>query len=168
MKCFRLPAWWVAVCPLALAACTGSNMFGSTVTPEATGSTTPTVRSEDIVGHWGYAAYYNEADRPRIEASARAQCNRPANITLGPTGGVMMPIANHSQPQEQTIKAAGGKNYIGPPGQAGGLQDVEIVSFDGKVLVTRTVDTDETGHLNSIYVRCRSKTGAPKPGAPQG
>lgn len=166
MNGFRLPLWLVAACPLALAACTGSNTFGS-VTPEATASTAPTVRSEDIVGRWGYAAYYNEADRARIEASARAQCSRPANITLGPTGGVMMPIANHSQAQEQTIKATGGKNYIGPPGQAGGLQDVEIVAFDGKVLVTRTVDTDETGHLNSIYVRCRSKTGAPKTEAPK-
>jgi hypothetical protein len=160
MNFFRLPKWLaagVAACPLALAACTGSNMAGSSVTPEATAAASPTIRPQDIVGRWGYAAYYNEADRPRIEASARAQCNRPATINLGPTGGVMMPIANHSQAQEQAIKAAGGKNYIGPPGDAGGQQDVEVVSFDGKVLVTRTVDTDETGHLNSVYVRCRPK-----------
>jgi hypothetical protein len=158
MSFLHLPKWLaatVAACPLALAACTGSNM--SSATPEASANTAPTIRPEEIVGRWGYAAYYNEADRPRIEASARAQCNRPAVISIGPTGGLMMPIANHSQQQEQTIKAAGGKNYIGPPGQAGGLQDVEILSFDGKVLVTRTVDTDETGHLNSVYVRCRSK-----------
>jgi hypothetical protein len=161
MSFLRLPKWFapvVAACPLALAACTGSNMFASSVAPEATANTAPTIKPNEIVGRWGYAAYYNEADRPRIEASARAQCNRPAAISLGPTGGIMMPIANHSPGQEQTIKAAGGKNYIGPPGQAGGLQDVEILSFDGKVLVTRTVDSDETGHLSSVYVRCRSKT----------
>jgi hypothetical protein len=159
MSPFRLRTWLAAaVCPVVLAACTGPSIFGSSMTPEATANTTPTIRSQDLVGRWGYAVYYNEADRTRIEASARAQCSRPANISLGPTGGVMMPIANHSQPQqEQSIKAANGKNYIGPPGEAGGQQDLEIVSFDGKVLVTRTVDTDETGHLNSVYVRCRSK-----------
>jgi hypothetical protein len=157
MNFLRLRPWFaaaVSACPLALAACTGSN---TSAAPEAAAATSPTIRPEEIVGRWGYAAYYNEADRPRIEASARAQCNRPATISLGPTGGIMMPIANHSQAQEQTVKAAGGKNYIGPPGPAGGQQDVEILSFDGKVLVTRTVDTDETGHLNSIYVRCRPK-----------
>jgi hypothetical protein len=157
MSFLRLPPWLAAaamVCPLALAACTGSNMSAA---PEAAAATSPTIKPEEIVGRWGYAAYYNDADRPRIEASARAQCNRPATISLGPTGGIMMPIANHSQAQEQTIKGAGGKNYIGPPGAAGGQQDVEILSFDGKVLVTRTVDSDETGHLNSVYVRCRPK-----------
>ena len=157
MSFLRLRPWFaaaVAACPLALAACTGSN---TSAAPEAAAAASATIRPEEVVGRWGYAAYYNEADRPRIEASARAQCNRPATISLGPTGGIMMPIANHSQAQEQTIKAAGGKNYIGPAGPAGGQQDVEILSIDGKVLVTRTVDTDETGHLSSVYVRCRPK-----------
>jgi hypothetical protein len=160
MKTCCVPKWltaMMAVCAAMLGGCTGPNIFSTTAAPEATAAASPTIRPEDIVGRWGYAAYYNEADRPRIEASARAQCSRPANITRGPSGGVMMPIANHAEPQEQSIKAAGGKNYIGPPGEAGGRQDVEILSFDGKVLVTRTVDTDETGHLSSIYVRCRAK-----------
>jgi hypothetical protein len=69
----------------------------------------------------------------------------------------MMPIANQAKPQEQRIKSGpGGKNYIGPPGEPGGADDSEILTFDGKILVTRTVAADEGGHLNSIYVRCKA------------
>ena len=49
-----------------------------------------------------------------------------------------------------------GKNYIGlaeepVPGQ----RDREIVSFDGRVLVTRFVDPEISGRYGtSVYVRC--------------
>ena len=115
------------------------------------------IRPEDIVGRWGYAAYYNEKDRPRIEAAARAQCNRPAVIKSGPNGGVVMPIANQTPGQEQVIKSGPeGRNYIGPPGDPGGADDSEIITFDGKMLITRTVAADDGGHLTSIYVRCKT------------
>jgi len=158
MSRFRAPpssAVTLVVCALMLTACSSSGL-GPSVAPEA--SAVPSIRPDDIVGRWGYAVYYNVADRPRIETAARAQCNRPAVIARGPAGGLMMPIANHEAAQEQMIKGGpGGKNYIGPPGEAGGQQDIEIVSFDGKILVTRTVAADETGHLNSVYVRCGPK-----------
>ena len=49
----------------------------------------------------------------------------------------------------------GGKNFIGPPGPSGGEQDREIVSFDGRVLVTRFVDKDAAVRYgNMVYVRC--------------
>ena len=48
-----------------------------------------------------------------------------------------------------------GKNYIGPAGPAAGEQDREIVSFDGRVLVTRFTDKDAaTRYGNMVYVRC--------------
>jgi len=48
-----------------------------------------------------------------------------------------------------------GKNYIGPEGPAGGPQDREIISFDGRVLVTRFIDKDAgTRYGNMVYVRC--------------
>src|SRR5262249_7478964 len=138
---------------LALAACTGANI-GPPPAQEAVGS--PSIRPADIVGRWGYAAYYNETDRPRIEAAARSQCSgRPIEIGIGPTGGLIMPVANQAQSQEVMIKGGpGGKNYIGPPGQTLGAQDNEIVSFDGRVLILRTATPDPTGRMSSVYVRC--------------
>jgi len=51
-----------------------------------------------------------------------------------------------------------GKNYIGPAGPPGGEQDREIVSFDGRVLITRFVDKDAaTRYGNMVYVRCGPK-----------
>ncbi len=139
-----------------LAGCAGSgfpSLSSSTPPPPAVAS----IRPEELVGRWGYAAYYNEKDRPRIQAAAKVQCTRPVTISRGPNGGILMPMVNQSH-DELTIKGGpGGKNYIGPPGEAGIPQDSEIVSFDGNTLITRTMATDETGHANSVYVRCGPK-----------
>ena len=70
----------------------------------------------------------------RTEAAARGQCGQPVVINRGPSGGVMMYLADSAQLQELYLKGSpSGRNYIGPPGPAGGLQDREIVSFDGRV-----------------------------------
>jgi hypothetical protein len=114
---------------------------------------------EEIVGRWGLASYHREADRGRTEAQARGQCRNPYVITRGPNGGVMMHLADQRQPSELQLKGGpGGKNYIGPDGDAGGPQDREILSFDGRVLVTRYVDPDAgTRYGNMIYVRCGAR-----------
>jgi hypothetical protein len=79
-----------------------------------------------------------------------------------------MHLADQSQPTELILKGgADGKNYIGlaeepVPGQ----RDREIVSFDGRVLVTRFVDPEVSGRYgNSVYVRCAAGgTASPKGG----
>ena len=64
------------------------------------------------------------------------------------------PPAERIAPQGQPE----GKNYIGPDGDAGIAQDREIVSFDGRVLVTRYVDPDAANRYgNMVYVRCAPK-----------
>ena len=114
------------------------------------------IRSDEIVGRWGLASYQNPADRTRTEAAAKAQCKQPYVIGAGTSGGVVMHLADQATPQELRLKGSpGGKNYIGPPGPAGGEQDREIVSFDGRVLVTRFIDSDAaTRYGNMVYVRC--------------
>jgi len=129
----------------------------STVSSSVAPTSAPTIRPDEIVGRWGYGAYYNEKDRARTQAAAGAECNRPITIALGPNGGLMMPIVNQGQAELAIKGGPGGKNFIGPPGEAGGEKDSEIVSFNGKVLVTRTVAADETGHATSVYVRCGPK-----------
>jgi len=115
-----------------------------------------TIRADEIVGRWGLASYQNPADRARTEAAAKGQCKQPYVIGAGSSGGVIMHLADQATPQELRLKGSpSGKNYIGPAGPAGGEQDREIVSFDGRVLVTRFTDKDAaTRYGNMVYVRC--------------
>jgi hypothetical protein len=126
-------------------------------TEPGTGPEMPaTIRADEIVGRWGLASYQNPADRPRTEKAAQAQCKQPYVIGAGTSGGVVMHLADQATPQELRLKGSpSGKNYIGPPGPAGGEQDREIVSFDGRVLVTRFTEKDAaTRYGNMVYVRC--------------
>jgi hypothetical protein len=115
-----------------------------------------TIRSDEIVGRWGLASYQNPNDRARTEAAARGQCKQPYVISAGTAGGVVMHLADQATPQELRLKGSpSGKNYIGPSGPTPGEQDREIVSFDGRVLVTRFVDKDASVRYgNMVYVRC--------------
>jgi hypothetical protein len=115
-----------------------------------------TIRADEIVGRWGLASFQNPNDRARTEAAARAQCKQPYVIGAGTNGGVIMHLADQATPQELRLKGSpSGKNYIGPPGPAGAEQDREIMSFDGRVLITRFIDKDAaTRYGNMVYVRC--------------
>jgi len=117
------------------------------------------IRSDEIVGRWGLASFQNPNDRARTEAAARSQCKQPYVIGAGSSGGVIMHLADQATPQELRLKGSpGGKNYIGPPGPAGSEQDREIVSFDGRVLITRFIDKDAAVRYgNMVYVRCGAR-----------
>jgi hypothetical protein len=139
-----------------------SGMFGSSssssVAPEpgVSPEMPATIRSDEIVGRWGLASYQDPKDRTRTEAMARSQCKQPYTITAGSSGGVIMHLADQATPQELRLKGSpSGKNYIGPSGPTPGEQDREIVSFDGRVMITRFVDKDAgTRYGNMVYVRC--------------
>ncbi|HAP14059.1 MAG TPA: hypothetical protein DCR50_25030, partial [Afipia sp.] len=97
-----------------------------------------TIRADEIVGRWGLASFHKPEDRARTEAAARGQCKNPYVIGQGATGGVIMHLPDEATPQELRLKGSqSGKNYIGPAGPVGGEKDREIVSFDGRVLMTR-------------------------------
>ena len=122
----------------------------------------PAFPPQDIVGRWGLAAYHKEEDRPRTEQAAIAGCKQPYVITLGPSGGVMMHLADEATPTELRLKGApGGKTFIGPAdGEAGGAQDREVVSFDGRVLILRWMDSEVQGRYGTmVYVRCGARGG---------
>jgi hypothetical protein len=131
----------------------------------------PGIAPGDLVGNWGLAAYHKDEDRERIIAAARAQCSKPYAIARGPTGGVMMHLADISQPSELRLKAGSdGKAYVGPEGPAPEAQDREIVTFDGQLLILRWVDAEVASRYGTmVYVRCgaagtgpRTKKGAAK------
>lgn len=125
--------------------------------PPVTPTLPPSFPPQDLVGNWGLAAYHRDEDRVRTESAAASQCRQPYVITAGPTGGIMMHLADQSTPSELRVKGApGGKNYIGPAEDPpGSQQDREVVSFDGRVLVLRWIDPEVQGRYgNGVYVRC--------------
>jgi hypothetical protein len=159
----RLPsAFILAGLALGLAGCSGgslSNPFSSNEQPPPppAQSLPPAFPPQDIVGRWGLAAYHKVEDRTRTEAAAADQCKQPYVITLGPSGGVMMHLADQATPTELRLKGApGGKTFIGPADDvAGGQQDREVVSFDGRVLALRWIDSEVQGRYGTmVYVRC--------------
>ena len=132
----------------------------------------PAFPPQDIVGRWGLAAYHKEEDRARIEVAAAAQCKQPYVITLGPTGGVMMHLADQATPSELALKGApGGKTYVGPKDEPpGSNDDREVVSFDGRILILKWMDPEVQGRYGTmVYVRCApegakaTKHAKPKP-----
>lgn len=151
----------LALGALALAGCaTAPEPGGLADTPAAVPELPPAFRAQEIVGRWGLAAYHKPEDRARTEANARGQCSKPYVIGAGPGGGVMMHLADQPQLQELRLKGApGGKTFIGPAGEPpGSAQDREVVSFDGRVLITRFVDPEiNTRYGTSVYVRCGAR-----------
>ena len=164
---------WCAI-PAALAAlmlsgCASQQLsLGTSSAPEPSSTAAPlpaSIPAQDLVGRWGLAAYHKDEDRGRTEAAARGQCKQPYNISRGPGGGVVMHMPDQAQPTELSLKGGpDGKNYIGPADEpGGGARDREIVSFDGRVLITRFTDPEVSGRYGtSVYVRCGADSG-PRP-----
>jgi len=147
---------------LLLAACNSMSLpsLSSSSAPPTEPGEAPempaTIRADEIVGRWGLASFQNPNDRARTEKMARDQCKQPYVIGAGQSGGVVMHLADQATPQELRLKGSpSGKNYIGPAGPTPGEQDREIVSFDGRVLITRFIDKDAAVRYgNMVYVRC--------------
>jgi hypothetical protein len=152
-------AWMLTI---FLGACSSVSLPSFSSSPTAAPEPVPapevpaTIRADEIVGKWGLASFQNPGDRARTEAAAKAQCKQPYVIGAGANGGVIMHLADQATPQELRLKGSpSGKNYIGPSGPAGGEQDREIISFDGRVMITHFLDKDAgTRYGNMVYVRC--------------
>ena len=141
---------------LGVAACAGQGTSPTAMAPVAA-EIPPAIKAQEITGRWGLAAFHNPQDLKRTEAAARNGCRQPYNIGMGPTGGVIMHMPDKAQPEELRLKGApGNKTYIGPPGEpAGGLQDREITSFDGRTMTVRFLDPEVSSRYGTqVYVRC--------------
>jgi hypothetical protein len=159
--------YWVPLAALLIASCSGSGINMPSLTGPA--AAPPAYNADQIAGRYGLAAFQRDQDRTRTETEARQQCRQPYVIAKGPGGGVIMHLADQSEPQELQLKGlAGGKTFIGPEGEAGGPQDREVVSFDGKVLVLRWVDTEVASRYGTaVYVRCETAPVAKKKSPPK-
>ena len=160
----------LALLALALGACSTTSPFGprheeAPPQPAVLPTLPPAFPPQDLVGRWGLAAYHKDEDRPRIEAAAAQQCANPYLISMGPTGGVMIHLADQATPTELRLKGApGGKTYIGPAEDPpASMQDREVVHFDGRILILRWMDSEVQGRYGTmVYVRCAPE-GAKRP-----
>jgi hypothetical protein len=137
---------------------TGDSPFGNYpgLEPSKPAETPARYTADELVGRWGVASFHKETDRARTTAAATRQCSKAYAIAKGPSGGVMMHLPDQRAPQEMRIKGTpDGKTFIGPAGEAGDVQDREILSFDGRVLVLRYVDEQTASRFGTmVYVRC--------------
>ena len=134
--------------------------FGSTpasVSKPAQVALPPSVPVEDVVGRWAFGAYHREQDRARTEATTRGQCTQPYVINRAAAPNTVM-MYGHDNPQiqEMTLKGStDGKTYVGPGPEPGGMDDREIVSANGQVMVLRWVDPEVAGRMGTgVFVRC--------------
>lgn len=139
---------------IGLAACNTGPGGSTSLSPSATPTVQVTVT--ELEGKWGLASYRSDADRPRTEAEAKSACGNPYVIGHGTSGGVIMHLADQTQPTELFLKVAGdGRTFLGPRGPAGVKQDRLIVSFQNGVLVTQWVDASAAERLGTmVFVRC--------------
>lgn len=155
-----VPVSIAVIIAAAVAGCVGGGQPPAPPAPAAPAvepTLPPSFPPRELIGRWGLAAYHRPDDRARTEAAARNQCKQPYVIGAGPSGGLIMHLADQKEPQELQLKGSrGGKNYIGPRDEPpGGEQDREVVSFDGRVLITRWIDPEISGRYgNAVYVRC--------------
>jgi hypothetical protein len=129
----------------------------SLVSSQSSSAERPTsVRSEALIGRWGVASFRQEKDRQRVAAQARAQCKLPYTIARGPTGGVMMHVADDSALYELRPKGGSdGKTYLGLEAPPGHVQDREILSISEQQIVMRFVDADSNNRYGTfVYMRC--------------
>ena len=132
----------IGIFALGLSGCATGPTPEQPLAPAGGPALPPAFPPQDIVGRWGLAAYHKDEDRARTEAAAAGQCKQPYVITLGPSGGVMMHLADEATPTELRLRGGpGGKTFIGPAdGEPGGAQDREVVFFNGRILILRWMD----------------------------
>ena len=145
---------------LALAGLGAAFLAGcATEPPPAPVVAAPSVSSDQLVGKWGFAAYHRDTDRARTIKEAMAQCNKPYVIAKGPSGGVMMNLADQATLSELVLKAGpDGATYLGPPGDAGTADDRIVTNVDANSFTTNWVDPDNAARYGtSVYERCGQK-----------
>jgi hypothetical protein len=151
---------------LAFGGCAGNEGFSAS-TAAVPAAIPPAIPAQALVGRWGLGAYHREEDRGRTETAARGACSRPYEIAPGPTGGVIMHVADQPEPQELVVKGApAGRTFLGPRGEPGSPQDREIISHDGNLMIMRWVDPEIGARYGTlVFAKCGTSTTAGRPPA---
>ena len=108
------------------------------------------IRTEDLVGRWGVAAYWNDGDAAKVTAQARSFCSQPYVISKGANGAARMFEAFEGRPQDVVIQ---GGQIVAASGSARATKAIQ--SWNGTVLVFSYVDEEpKRKYGNMVFVRC--------------
>lgn len=150
----------VRLLPVILAGALAACSAGRGTAPQSGVPAAPevTITTSDLPGSWGLASYRKEEDRARTESEAKSACGNPYKISAGPNGGVMMYLADHSEPSELFIKIdSEGRTFIGPQGEPGMREDRMIMSYENNVMITEWLDSGVRERYGTmLFVRCGS------------
>ena len=118
------------------------------LSPAAAGA--QTLRTEDLIGRWGVAAYWSDSDAARITVMARGFCSQPYVVSRGANGAARMYEAFEGRPQDVTVQ--GGRIVA----VSGGERTAKAVQrWDGTTLVFNYVDDEaRRKYGNMVFVRC--------------
>lgn len=110
--------------------------------------------TQDLVGRWGVAAYWNGADAAKTAAAARAACSQPYVINRGQRGGAVMFEAFEGRAREFEVRG----RQIVAFGDPNPRTTKDIVSWNGSQLVFRYAE-EEAGRKygNMVFVRCGAR-----------
>jgi hypothetical protein len=108
------------------------------------------IRTEDLIGRWGVAAYWNDSDAAKITAQARGFCSQPYVISKGADGSARMFEAFEGRPQDVVIK---GSQIVATNGSERATKAIQ--SWNGSVLVFNYVNQEaRRKYGNMVFVRC--------------
>jgi hypothetical protein len=109
------------------------------------------LKTEDLVGRWGVAAYWNDSDAAKITAQAKGFCNQPYVITKGRNGGAVMFEAFEGKPSEVTVQSG---QIVSVAGTTRNTNKI-IQSWNGSTLVMNYADEEaKRKYGNMVFVKC--------------
>jgi hypothetical protein len=109
------------------------------------------LRTEDLIGRWGVAAYWNESDASRVTSQAKSYCNQPYVISRGRNNGAVMFEAFDGKPKEVTVRSG----EIVALEASGRNTSKTVQSWNGSVLVLTYVEEEaKRRYGNMVFVRC--------------
>ncbi len=122
--------------------------FLAALAPAAAGA--QTLRTEDLIGRWGVAAYWNDSDAAKITGMARGFCSQPYVVTRGANGAARMFEAFEGRPQDVTVQ---GGRIVAVSGSERTAKAIQ--RWDGSTLVFNYVDEEaKRKYGNMVFVRC--------------
>jgi hypothetical protein len=108
-------------------------------------------KTEELVGRWGVAAYWNDADASKVTAQAKSFCSQPYVISRGANGGAMMFEPFDGKPKEIRVQSG---QIVAADG-SGSRTTKTITSWNGSTLVFNYIDEEaKRKYGNMVFVRC--------------
>lgn len=108
------------------------------------------LKTEDLIGRWGVAAYWNESDAAKVTAQARGFCSQPYIISKGKNGGAVMFEAFEGKPKEVLVQSS---QIVASDGSAKTTKVIQ--SWNGSTLVMNYTDDEaKRRYGNMVFVRC--------------